>query len=87
MGLTYDERLYETLMERSEIVTVGTTHQGGVDSAEDSTLAFMWGWKQSEKRTKKINQRMREYADELRVFGNEALEISGESDKAPKTAR
>ena len=84
MGLTYDDRLYETLMERSNIVTVGSTHQGGVDNAEDSALAFMWDLKQSQKRTRKVNQRMRGYADELRAFGNEVLGISDESDKNPK---
>ncbi|QJP98693.1 hypothetical protein C798_00140 [Herbaspirillum rubrisubalbicans Os34] len=85
VGLTYDGRLYETLMARSNVVTVGSTHEGGVDNPEDSTLAFMWDIKQSEKRTKKINQRMRGYASELKVFGDEVLGISDESNQTSKT--
>lgn len=81
MGLTYDECLYETLMERSGIVTMGPSHEGGVDNVEDTTLALTWGLKQSRKRTNKVNQRMRQYAEELRAFGTEVLEITDRSDE------
>lgn len=73
MGFTYDDRLYETLMERSNVVTVGSTHQGGVDNAEDSALAFMWNMQNAAKYTDKANRRMREYGDALQKFGDEIL--------------
>lgn len=73
MGFTYDERLHEALYERSSIVTLGPTHQCGVDNAEDSALAFTWNLQQSVRRTNKANQRMREYADALRNFRDEIL--------------
>jgi len=74
MGFTYDDRLYETLTERSSVVSVGPTIQGGVDNIEDSTVVFTSYLRQSARRTDKANRRMREYSDALKEFGDEILE-------------
>ena len=53
VGLTYDKRLCETLLERLNHVTIGPSFQSGSDKPADASQAFIWSYRQSEKRTRK----------------------------------
>jgi len=73
VGLTYDKRLCETLLERLNHVTIGPSFQSGSDKPADASQAFIWSYRQSEKRTRKANRRMREYRRAFREFHDEVL--------------
>lgn len=74
MGLTYDERLYDTLMQRSGIIATGPMFEGGGDDdPDDFSRALVWSMRHEARRTRKANQRIKEYTEQLVAFHHEVL--------------
>lgn len=76
MALTYDDRLYETLTERSGVVSQGVSLTGGRDNVADFSLAFAASFLQSNKRTNKVNKRANEFHEALCNFLREVVEAN-----------
>jgi len=73
MGITYDDRLHATLLERSRIVRRSPTFIGGIDSSEDFTRSLVRSMQLSQKREAKTEQKIQNYLNALKEFQKDIL--------------
>jgi hypothetical protein len=67
MGVTFDDGLRHALLKRAN-VRGSLSVDSSVDDVHDSSLRFAYWMRESEKRTRKANRRLAEYASGLQLF-------------------